>query len=553
MSAPLLSLIRSDLQGFTGYSSAAGEAAGVAPSVKVDANESPWPPFGRLATQCNVNRYAEPQPLALRARMAAMWSVSVDQIILTAGSSQAIEILIRLFCAAGQDEVLVCPPTFSMYEVYARIQGARILCAPLAKNGQLDLAAIEQTATDQTKIIFIPTPNAPMGHTMDRTDILKLCALRGGKSVIVADEAYAEFSDSPDGMIGDLSSTPNLVVLRTLSKAYGLAGERVGCAVGPSELISALQAIISPYPLAQSAVQAALDVLSPAGLALAQQRIALVCKERERLAQRLRTCESVQTIYPSQGNFLLLQTSNAAAFLNRLRRFDITARNMSAQTADCVRLSVGSEAENDLVLTALDLDASRTATNERIFSVQRVTKETAIDVVVNLDNPSVRSVQTGLGFFDHMLDQIATHGGLGLTLCAKGDLDVDMHHTIEDCALALGEVLRGALGDKKGTARFGFTAPLDESIASIVFDLSGRPHFELTATWPRDSVDGISPDLVEHFFRSLSTALGSTLHIAVRGANRHHMIEACFKAFGRALRQAIMRDGNALPSTKGVL
>jgi len=549
----ILSLMRPDLQGFAGYSSAAGEATGSLPSVKADANESPWPPFGSVAALCPVNRYAEPQPLAIRDRMAAMWGVPRDSILLTSGSSQAIDLLIRLFCTAGRDQIMICPPTFSMYEVYAQIQGAGVVAVALGPDGQLDLPAIDRAVSETTKVIFIPTPNAPMGHAMRRDDLLALCKSRAGKSIVVADEAYAEFSSAPQGMLGDLASTPNLVILRTLSKAYALAGERVGCLIGPEALVRVLRGLVPPYPLAQSAVRAAMDVLSANGLAQTQTRLQQIVAERTRLSAALANAPDVLRVYPSEGNFILLQTRDAAAFLDRLGRFDIVARNMSRQRPETVRLSVGSEAENDLVLKALGIETKRERTPSRLFSLQRETRETAIDVTVNLDEPMPRLISTGLGFFDHMLDQLAAHGGFGLVLQAKGDLDVDAHHTIEDCALALGSALRGALGDKSGIERFGFTAPLDESVAAIVLDLSGRPFFDMKAAWPTPCGDGMSPDLVAHFFRSLATNLNATLHVDVRGDNAHHMTEACFKALGRALRQALRREGSALPSTKGVL
>lgn len=549
----ILSLIREDLRDFAGYSSAAKEASGMAPAFKLDANESPWPPFGSVAALCPVQSYAENQPLALRQRLAAVWGIDQDEILLTTGSDQGIDALIRLFCRAGQDSILVCPPTFSMYEVYATLQGARTLSVPLDQSGKLDLTGIKKTADKTTKLVFIPAPNAPTGRLMDRGDILALCKALEGQSIVVVDEAYAEFSDCPDGFLLDLNTITNLVILRTLSKAYALAGERVGCVIAPKKLIVTLRAIVPPYPLAQSAIRAALDVLSPCGLAQSEQYRTTIKLERERMRTLLSSAEGVRDIYPSQGNFLLLLTNDATAFLRRLARFDIRARNMDAQIKGAVRLTISSPEGNNLVLKALGVEVAEEPRNNRIATIQRQTKETALDVLVNLDATSPVSISTGIGFFDHMLEQIAAHGGFALCLQAKGDLDVDRHHTIEDCALALGEAIKSALGDKKGIARFGFTAPLDEALAQVTLDLSGRPLFTSRAQWPDTYSDGMAPDLVEHFFRSFATTLGATIQLDVKGQNNHHMIEACFKALGRALRQACARDGNALPSTKGVL
>jgi imidazoleglycerol-phosphate dehydratase/histidinol-phosphatase len=218
-------------------------------------------------------------------------------------------------------------------------------------------------------------------------------------------------------------------------------------------------------------------------------------------------------------------------------------------------------------------DAPRTAT------VERGTKETRIRASIDLDRAGDATVATGIGFFDHMLEQIGKHGGFALTLTCAGDSHVDEHHIVEDCALALGEALRRALGDKRGIHRYGSASeadqpsalslqpsssnpqpspidillPMDETLARAVLDLSGRPYFVFDGTFPRERVGELPTELAPHFFRSLCEALGANLHLAVRGENAHHMVEACFKATARALRQALRREGDTLPSTKGVL
>ena len=189
----------------------------------------------------------------------------------------------------------------------------------------------------------------------------------------------------------------------------------------------------------------------------------------------------------------------------------------------------------------------------RVAQVTRRTKETRITVGVNLDQAAEPKVHTGLGFFDHMVEQLGKHGGFALTLNCDGDIHIDEHHTIEDCALALGSALKQALGDKRGIGRYGFTLPMDETQASATLDLSGRPYFVFEGKLPRDQVGKMPTELLPHFFRSLSETLGANLHLSVRGDNAHHMIEACFKAVARCLRQAIRREGSDLPSTKGTL
>ena len=189
----------------------------------------------------------------------------------------------------------------------------------------------------------------------------------------------------------------------------------------------------------------------------------------------------------------------------------------------------------------------------RTASVLRTSRETRISVRVNLDAEGPIGISTGIGFFDHMLEQIARHGGFALELDCGGDLEVDEHHTVEDSALALGQALRQALGDKLGIARYGFLLAMDEAEAQVALDLSGRAYFVWHGNFSREAVGGLPTELVPHFFRSFADALGAALHLSVTGENTHHMIESCFKGVGRALRQACKLEGRELPSTKGIL
>jgi imidazoleglycerol-phosphate dehydratase / histidinol-phosphatase len=192
-------------------------------------------------------------------------------------------------------------------------------------------------------------------------------------------------------------------------------------------------------------------------------------------------------------------------------------------------------------------------TISRIAEVSRDTAETKITVRVNLDGSGQAKLATGIGFFDHMLEQIAKHGGFSLQLSCAGDLHIDEHHTVEDCALALGQALKAALGDKHGIQRYGFLLPMDEALVQVAIDLSGRPYFVFEGAFGRDQVGELPTELVPHFFRSLAETLGAAINIKVTGENTHHMIEACFKGVGRALRQAIRITDTQLPSTKGTL
>lgn len=204
------------------------------------------------------------------------------------------------------------------------------------------------------------------------------------------------------------------------------------------------------------------------------------------------------------------------------------------------------------VLSWPDIVAQLLST-ERTATIVRNTKETQISVALNLDNPAKTSIETGIGFFDHMLEQLAKHAEIAITLSCHGDTHIDEHHTIEDCAIAIGQALKQALGDKFGIARYGFSVPMDEASASVILDISNRGYFKFDGRFERESVGTLPTELVPHFFQSLSEAAGFTVHMSVQGDNTHHMIEACFKAFARVLKQAIAQTGQSLPSTKGVL
>jgi imidazoleglycerol-phosphate dehydratase / histidinol-phosphatase len=221
------------------------------------------------------------------------------------------------------------------------------------------------------------------------------------------------------------------------------------------------------------------------------------------------------------------------------------AKNLGVQGIRIQSKRAGGESWADI--------ARRLARPDRTAQISRKTKETDISVRVNLDRESPIAIHTGLGFFDHMLEQIAKHGGFALELDCRGDLHIDEHHTVEDCALALGQALRTALGDKKGIGRYGFLLAMDESLAQVAVDLSGRAYFVFEGQFGRDQVGQLPTELVPHFFRSLADALGAAINIKVSGENTHHMIEACFKGVGRALRPAFRIEGAELPSSKGVL
>ncbi len=237
--------------------------------------------------------------------------------------------------------------------------------------------------------------------------------------------------------------------------------------------------------------------------------------------------------------------------LDRTHSAVIGDRDTDLQLAENMGLKgyrVGPQGQDWSAIAGTILETPRTG------AVERKTAETGIRVAVNLDAPRPIEIRTGIGFFDHMLEQIAAHAGFSLDLDCRGDLHVDEHHTVEDCALALGTALDQALSDRTGIGRYGFVLPMDESLAKVTIDLSGRPAFVLHGQFPRASVGGLHTEMVSHFFASLAQTLRCAIHIELSGENTHHMVEACFKGVGRALRPALGRGATAgVPSTKGML
>ena len=330
-----------------------------------------------------------------------------------------------------------------------------------------------------------------------------------------------------------LADYPNLVVLRTLSKAYGLAGVRGGAAIADPRIIDLMLKVLPPYPIARPVEDAILAALAPSAISVHMERLNETLSERERLARELPKSPFVKTIYPSDANFFLLEIDNDEALFAELSKRNIKIRDYRSSTGK-VRLSIGSPSENTLALEAFGVLQEMNLA-QRIGEVFRKTNETDIAVRVNLDDARTVNIDTGIGFYDHMLEQIAKHGGLGLTMTCKGDLEIDAHHSVEDTALAFGSAVKQALGDKAGIGRYGFVMPMDETQARVAIDLSGRPAARFNGEFPTDHVGEFPVEMCRHFFESFAQTLGAAIHIDVEGENSHHMIEACFKGVGRAI------------------
>jgi len=537
-------IARPNIVAMTAYS-ARGESTG---ALHLDANESPWAPPPGTASVAGYNRYPAQQPGVLRQRLADLYGVPSDEIIMGRGADEVIDVLVRTFCVPEKDRILLSSPTFPFFNTVASLQGCDVIDIPGGGDLMPDMDAIVAAVLrEQPKVTFLCSPNNPTGHSIDEVDILRVCEASNG--LVVLDEAYIEFSDQPSLAA---RRPQNLVVARTLSKLYGLAGVRLGAAIADPAVIKLMLKVIPPYPVPKPVIDTAMSALAAPAMAVVEARRAILKSERDRVAAQLAQSDFVETLYPSDANFILFKAVNEAALLSRLATANIRIRDFRSKIPGHFRLSIGTPEENDLALAAFGLIEIAQA-SQRVGEVFRTTKETDVAIRVNLDDPSAVRIDTGLGFYDHMLEQIAKHGGIGLTCVVKGDLEIDAHHTVEDTALALGSAMKQALGDKAGIGRYGFVMPMDETQARVAIDLSGRPAATFKGDFPTDHVGEFAVEMCPHFFQSLAQTLGAAIQIDVEGENSHHMIEACFKGVGRALRPALSVSGTDMPSTKGVL
>lgn len=539
-------IARKSIVEFAAYS-ARGGATG---ALHLDANESPYAPPPLKGAE-GYNRYPEQQPTALRQRLADLYGTTTDCVMVGRGADEAIEVILRTFCEAGRDEIMICSPTFGYYKTCAQIQGADIIDVPLNKDYQWDNKAIIKAAKNAKalKIIFLCTPNNPTG-TIIEDDLVEALCKQFPNTLIAIDEAYEEFSSKPS-YAPKIKDFHNLVVMRTLSKAYALAGVRGGVAIADPRVINLMLKVLPPYPIARPVEDAIINALSPAAMSIHAARLTEWLSERERMYDALQNSPYIKNVYPSQANFLLIDVKDDEALMQELSRRQVKIRDYRKTTGH-MRISIGSPEENTIALQAFGVGVEAKST-DRIGETHRKTKETDISVRVNLDDPKRVKIDTGIGFYDHMLESLAKHSGIGLVLTCKGDLEIDAHHTVEDCALALGTALKQALGDKAGIGRFGFVMPMDETQARVAVDLSGRPAMTFKGKFPTDHVGEFPAEMCPHVFESLAQTLGAAIQIEVEGENTHHMIEASFKGVARALRPAFARSGTDIASTKGVI
>ena len=321
---------------------------------RLHANELPWSPAGG-DPRTGVNRYPEPQPRMLIERLAGLYGVAADSVLVGRGSDEAIDLLCRAFCRAGQDAVLVCPPTFGMYSVSARIQGAEVLTVPLSmEHGfALDEPQLLERCTPDTKLVFLCSPNNPTGNLLEEQAMLRIARALAGRAIVVVDEAYLEFAGRPS-LARRLGELPNLAVLRTLSKAYGLAGARCGTLLADPEVIRLLRKIIPPYAIPKPTLDAVLSRLAPAALAAGKERLAAVLAERERLTKALAGLARILRVWPSDANFILAEFDDAGAALEQGCQAGVLVRDARGYPGlgRALRITIGTAEQNSRLLEA---------------------------------------------------------------------------------------------------------------------------------------------------------------------------------------------------------
>lgn len=529
-----------------------------------------------------VSRY--PSHIALQELIGDWVGVAGDRIVVTAGGDESIERVMRVVLAGDRKTVLTHAPSFEMVEIYCANHGGQVESVPWVE-GEFPVDALIEKIDNQIALVVLTSPNNPTGGLVSTESIIKINhAAKSAGAKLLLDHAYIEFADHDPtaSMVDD----ENIMIVRTFSKAWGLAGLRVGYLIAPdAEFASTIRNAAGPFPVSAVSLETARRALADYQASM-QDNVSAIKTMRGLVSDLVTGCGGKP--FPSQGNFVLAEFADSDHIWHGLAADGVGIRKFNGndllenlvritcpiQPAEFLQLAqslcrvTGSDFEiqkNALgIARGSDYDPAKNAIDDRVSSVQSVdrkwsskrdTNETSIELEINLDGSGEIEIETGIGFLDHMLTALAFHAGLDLRLKCVGDLHVDDHHTAEDCALALGTAIDAALGQRTGIKRFGFAyAPLDESLARTVIDLSGRPWPEIHLGLEREMVGTWACENITHFFQSLAMTLKCSLHVDVlRGTNDHHRAEAAFKSCAKALREALTRTAGNVPSTKGVL
>lgn len=533
-----------------------------------------WPVGGAAALSTfrfdasMVAQYPDAGPL--QQAIADRHHVAPEQVVVTAGGDEAIDRTIRVCMrdrAAEFRKILTHHPTFEMFDVYANSSAGQLV-GPTWLEGDFPLPEYLGQAEQSVALAALVSPNNPTGRAIP-TDILRQAVgeLEGAGIPVLVDLAYIEFAaDDPTEWLLNQSRA---VMIRSFSKAFGMAGLRLGYALcADVEMAQAIRSIGGPYPASQISL-----VLGQRALQATPQlaeETSRILQHRERLVQWLEELQFY--VFPTDANFLLARSPQAMPLAKRLLDQGIAVRWFPDKPLleNCLRITVPrNPAEMQLFARAIGRESSRPPLVEgsvleprearpgsRRGQVERQTRETTIECRVNLDQPQPPQIDTGLGFFDHMLTALAVHGQFDLQLVCHGDLHVDDHHSIEDCGLVIGAAIDQALGDRAGVGRYGWCLlPMDEALAEVAIDLSGRPASAIELGLGGERIGEVATENLTHFFQSFATALRAALHVHVlKGDNDHHRAEAAFKGVAKVLGQAVAPTGSSqIPSTKGTL
>lgn len=489
-------------------------------------------PFSALDQTGSGLEHLPPSLEPLGARMADIYGVAPHTLLVTRGASHGLELVLRRLKINGYDSII------SDSDAYVRdlcdVYGLEVKPAP--KRGPIGKTV---------GLYRIENPRLPDGQCWDIIDARTL-AVEIFPAMLVIDESLFDVCDGPS-LSCLIETESNVIVLKSLSFLYGLAGARVGCAIGAAKTVQGLMKYIEPHPLPTTSIKAAEAALSVSRQLSVGERIDILRQSQKRLREHLPLAQGIEGFEVNSAPFILIKPKNLLTTQTDLKRFGIGAHNHEHGLI----IGIGDDVHTDRLLVALGV-AVKTQKRRKGESL-RDTKETRINCLIDLNAQKPVKIDTGIGFFDHMIEQIATHGGFSVVLACEGDTHIDDHHTIEDVMLCFGEALKSALGDKIGLARFGFSLPMDETSAEVKIDLGGRPFCVFQGDFEQPLIGTFPTQMVSHAFRSLSETLKAAIHVRVEGDNDHHKVEACFKALGRALRMGLKVDGDALPSTKGFL
>ncbi len=531
-----------------------------------------------------VSRY--PSHLALQQLIAEWIGVDEGRIVVTAGGDESLDRVMRLSLAGNRKQIVSHVPSFEMIEIYARNHGGSLDTVAWL-DGDFPVDQLISKIDSETALVVVVSPNNPTGGLVSADQIERIAEVaRSAGAKLLLDHAYIEFADT--NPTEHLLANDNIMILRTFSKAFGLAGLRVGYLVAPTtEFASTVRDAAGPFPVSAVSLETARRALADYQPQM-EANLNAVKAIRSLLHDLIVDCGGQPL--PSQGNFILAEFEDHEAVWSGLAEDGVGVRKfvgnpwldgrlritcpvlpaeflqlaqslcrISRTDFEPYKSALGRVLNPDHVVQAdranLIAKMEPASQADRTWSSHRQTKETNIELNLNLDGTGKIEIETGIGFLDHMLTALAFHAGMDLSLKCDGDLYVDDHHTAEDCALALGSAIDQALGKRTGIRRFGYAyAPLDEALARTVIDLSGRPWPEIHLHLQRERVGEWACENITHFFQSLAMTLKCSLHIDVlRGTNDHHRAEAAFKSCAKALREAITKTAGAVPSTKGTL